>query len=124
MLSTTPAQPSAANPQLRHSPSEPLAPPPISWKVLWSGRERLSLLAAGAEDHAPPDEEAAERDDERGDPSVGDDVARHRADQGAEHDAHERARRPTRTACPASPPIVTLRPKNAMTPLVCTRAIV
>ena len=32
-----PAQASSASSQLRHSPSEPFAPPPRSWNVEWSG---------------------------------------------------------------------------------------
>ena len=94
MLTTTPAQHNS-----RESPA-----PPLTERALGSaadqlegaleGRERLPLLASGAEDRAPPDEEAAQRDDERGDSSVGDDVARHRADQGAEHDAHDQRDHP------------------------------
>ena len=94
MLSTTPAQA-----QRRESPAPPLAERALGSAAeqlegALEGRERLSLLAAGAEDRAAPDEEAAERDDERGDPSVGDDVAGHRADQGAEHDAHDQRDHP------------------------------
>ena len=78
MLATMPAQATRARIQLGHWPSAPfvrwaLVPPPSSWNVSFERGERLALLAAEAEDQAPPDEEAAEGDDEGRDPAVGDD---------------------------------------------------
>ena len=79
--------------QEREHPAPPLAEGALGaaadeLELLIEGGEGLALLSE-TEDEALPDQEPAERDNERGDPAVGDDEPLQGADQCAERDADQ-----------------------------------
>ena len=84
------AIPRPATTQLSVSPSDPRGPPPSSWNVRVERRDRPAPREL--ERGAAPDQQAAQRDDERRDADIGDEEALHAADQRADRDADQRPR--------------------------------
>ena len=95
----------------------------MSWNVSLSGARVCPCLSPVRKMHASPDEEPAEGDDERGNAAVRHDEPGQGADQRAEHETDREGDEPD-VGLALQPPIVTSRPKNAMTPSVWTSAIV